>query len=1309
MSKIDKLSIQGVRSFAPTSRETLQFHAPLTLIVGYNGSGKTTIIECLKYATTGEQPPNSKGGAFIHDPKLCGEREVLAQVKLRFMTPPDTTYVVTRSLQLSVKRTARSMKTLESALETKRMGERSSVTSKNVDMDTLVPQTLGVPAAILESVIFCHQDESLWPMSEPSALKKRFDEIFEAQRYTKAIDNLKQIRKRQGETLNRLRDEEGFNKTNKEKAEKCRKRCMQLQDEIEKLRVQCYDIEKQMNEAAAEGKAKHEQANSFLDIVNELRNKEHQLKIRKETVDGLRSTLDELDEPDEWLQETLGQYEAKVARYKQEHEENKTQYNDLQKELQGVRQNLGAKQSERGKLESDREKYERQLQSRLDLIHQAAELHGIRGFDGSLDDRQVKQFLERIQKMLSDKRRELEHMQKENAEEQEGKTAVITELEGRKSMRTQERHTAKNRIGALEKRSNAVQGQINSIDVDEGAKAVLDASYGDIEQRLQKALQDFQASGVDTKIQQENDNLVKLEAENDRLGRELMECTRLADDRAQLELRKKDLSEKKRKLDTIKNTWSDKISALVGSSWKPESVDGDFQQVLRERTTALEEATRRRDETLHNHKQLRYNLSGLREKAKKRDEEMERCKEAVRSALKEVAPDQPAIIEDLPQKIEKLEEETLEIEKEVSLFDEMKTFYLKCQKTMNKNNKCLLCDRVFAAAAEKSKLGQRILEALDDSNKMAAKEELETKEEQLGKLRFARPQFDTYQKLSAEKPDLDKELHDLKEQEETAVAQLEELDQVVREKADQRQDVESMHKTIMEISQTHRDISEAEAQVERIVSQQHTSGSIRSPDEIRELQDSCNEQMRAAKNKINKYQGDKQQMRDLVSRLELEKEQLNNKVSHASRQLERRKDFQNQLQAIRDDIVNQRGTIQKADEELESIEPEIAKARAIRDDVIQRGRAKEKKITDERDELAGSVSELKMVESDIKQYLDRDGPSLLGANERAIHALNQTVDRLEKEMGELASRTNKLKDEINDSDRKKKNIHDNLNYRKNLRQIEALKHEIRDLKSRNATEDYDRLMEEFKAIETTVAKLNSDRGSAMGAMKTKDEELDEQLKNWETEYKDAAHNYRETHIKFETTKAAIDDLGNYNKALDHAIMRYHTLKMEEINRVADELWREVYQGTDIDTIRIRSENDSSSTSRRVYNYRVCMVKGDTEMDMRGRCSAGQKVLACIIIRLALAESFGTNCGLIALDEPTTNLDSDNIRALAQSLHRIIENRQGQSNFQLIIITHDEEFLRHMKCSDFVDSFYRVRRDANQNSMIRSESINNISE
>ena len=44
---------------------------PLTIIVGANGSGKTTIIESLKYICTGSQPPLSDGGkSFIHDIKL---------------------------------------------------------------------------------------------------------------------------------------------------------------------------------------------------------------------------------------------------------------------------------------------------------------------------------------------------------------------------------------------------------------------------------------------------------------------------------------------------------------------------------------------------------------------------------------------------------------------------------------------------------------------------------------------------------------------------------------------------------------------------------------------------------------------------------------------------------------------------------------------------------------------------------------------------------------------------------------------------------------------------------------------------------------------------------------------------------------------------------------------------------------------------------------------------------------------------------------------------------------------------------------
>ena len=57
-------------------------------------------------------------------------------------------------------------------------------------------------------------------MSEPSVLKKKFDEIFEALKYTKAIDNIKQLRKKQNEELGKYKIMEQHAKEGKDKADR---------------------------------------------------------------------------------------------------------------------------------------------------------------------------------------------------------------------------------------------------------------------------------------------------------------------------------------------------------------------------------------------------------------------------------------------------------------------------------------------------------------------------------------------------------------------------------------------------------------------------------------------------------------------------------------------------------------------------------------------------------------------------------------------------------------------------------------------------------------------------------------------------------------------------------------------------------------------------------------------------------------------------------------------------------------------------------------------------------------------------------
>jgi DNA repair protein RAD50 len=53
MAFIEKMSIRGIRSFSPNQDEAIEFYSPLTMIVGANGCGKTTVIEALKYVCAG--------------------------------------------------------------------------------------------------------------------------------------------------------------------------------------------------------------------------------------------------------------------------------------------------------------------------------------------------------------------------------------------------------------------------------------------------------------------------------------------------------------------------------------------------------------------------------------------------------------------------------------------------------------------------------------------------------------------------------------------------------------------------------------------------------------------------------------------------------------------------------------------------------------------------------------------------------------------------------------------------------------------------------------------------------------------------------------------------------------------------------------------------------------------------------------------------------------------------------------------------------------------------------------------------------
>ena len=58
-----------------------------------------------------------------------------------------------------------------------------------------MPELLGIASSILDNVVFCHQEESAWPLQEGATLKKKFDDIFDSTRYTKALEAITKTKK----------------------------------------------------------------------------------------------------------------------------------------------------------------------------------------------------------------------------------------------------------------------------------------------------------------------------------------------------------------------------------------------------------------------------------------------------------------------------------------------------------------------------------------------------------------------------------------------------------------------------------------------------------------------------------------------------------------------------------------------------------------------------------------------------------------------------------------------------------------------------------------------------------------------------------------------------------------------------------------------------------------------------------------------------------------------------------------------------------------------------------------------------------
>ena len=347
-------------------------------------SFRTTIIEALKYAITGSFPPGCgrSGNAFVHDPKSIVQTTVKANVKLRFTSRAGQSMVVIRSMELTQKKTTQTFKQLDGVL---RMtdpitGEKVSLSHKCTELDKQVPHLLGVSKPILEHVVFCHQEDASWPLMEGAILKKRFDDIFDSTKYSKALQAFRIVEKDFLSNVKDLKVEVATYNAHKQAADAFRKELIEQQEHIDSLGDAKDEVEREIVKVEATMQRLQEVMNAVEDIDMQIESRKNELTQEKVVITKQRSMLEEdlthkhsLKE----LKDMLHDFHEKMDVQVTEQQNLKDQVNRLNRDIEQARQDEIALTSNKGKLTAEKEAHEKRLQQRYRNMEHIAQAYSM--------------------------------------------------------------------------------------------------------------------------------------------------------------------------------------------------------------------------------------------------------------------------------------------------------------------------------------------------------------------------------------------------------------------------------------------------------------------------------------------------------------------------------------------------------------------------------------------------------------------------------------------------------------------------------------------------------------------------------------------------------------------------------------------------------------------------------------------------------------------------------------------------------------------------------------------------------------------
>ncbi|XP_051834195.1 DNA repair protein RAD50-like isoform X2 [Antechinus flavipes] len=1138
-------------------------------------------------------------------------------------------------------------KTLEGVITRTKHGEKVSLSSKCAEIDREMISSLGVSKAVLNNVIFCHQEDSNWPLSEGKALKQKFDEIFSATRYIKALETLRLVRQSQSGRVKECQTELKYLKQNKEKACEIRDQIVSKEAQLASSKefVKSYDNE--LGPLKIHLKEIEQNLSKIVRLDNDIK----ALESRKKQMEKDNSELEQKMEKvfqgtDEQLNDMYHNHQRTVR-------EKERRLIDCQRELDRTNKEsklLNHEKSEllveQGRLQLQADRHQQNIRARDSLIQSLATHLEFDGFERApFNERQIKNF----QKLVKD----IEER------ETEANRRMMNDFAGKESMKQKQIDEIRDKKTGLERiielkleiqskkqtELKNVKYELQELEGSSDRILELDQELGKTELELGKAEEKSNIAALKeelpTLLREKGDldrSLRKLDQEMEQLNHHTMT-------RTQMEMLTRDKADKDEQIRKIKSRHNDELTSLLGYFPNKKQLEDWLH-------SKSKEINQTRDRLAKFNKELasaEQNKNHINNELKQKEEQLSKYEDKLFDVCG--SQDFESDLDKLMDEIEKSSKQRAMLAGATAVYSQFIT-----QLTDENQSCCPVCQRVFQTEAEL----QDVISDLQSKLRLApdklksTESELKRREKRRDEMMGLKPIRQNIIDLKErEIPELRNKLQNVNRDIQHLKGEIEEqetlLGTIIPEEESAKAcltDVTIMERLQMELRDVERKIAQQAAKLQGVDLDRTVQQVNQEKQEKQHRLDTVSSKIELNRKLIQDQQEQIQHLKSTVNELKSEKLQI-------SSNLQRRQQLEEQTVELSTEVQSLHREIKDSKEQLYPLETTLGKLQQEKEELIKKKNTSNSAVQEKLNDIKEKVKNISSYMKDIENYIQDGKDNYKMQNEAELNKVISQLNECEKQKDKISKEMGTMRQDIDMQKVQERWLQDNLTLRKRNEELKEVEEERKQHLKEMGQMQVLQLKNEYQALEEKIETLKRNHSLALGRQKGYEEEIihfKRELR--EPQFSDAEEKYREMMIVMRTTELVNKDLDIYYKALDHAIMKFHGMKMEEINKIIRDLWRSTYRGQDIEYIEIRSDTDeniSASDKRRNYNYRVVMIKGDTALDMRGRCSAGQKVLASLIIRLALAETFCLNCGILALDEPTTNLDRENIESLAHAL------------------------------------------------------------